>query len=295
MDKLESLRAFLAAADARSFAAAGRQLRRTRDSVSKAIAHLEGALGTPLFHRTTRRLELTDAGSAYLERVRPAVLELEAADGLMGSGRGAPHGRLRVNAPMSWGNAVLAPLIPLYLRAHPHVALDLALDDRLLDPIPADIDITLRIAAQGETALACEPLGEIHRALYASKSYLERAGRPSAPADLASHACLHYGYLSTGSEWVLHRGSVLRRVKVAGTLASNSGIVLAAAAVAGAGIAQLPSFVIHASSAGKSLEVVLPKWRVAPLQLHAIVPPIRQISGRVRSFCDFLRSALKAD
>jgi DNA-binding transcriptional LysR family regulator len=195
MDKLEALRAFVAAADARSFAAAGRELRRTRDAVSKAIAYLEAEVGTPLFLRTTRRLELTDAGSSYLERVRPAVLELESADAMIGSGRIAPHGRLRVNAPMAWGNAVLAPLIPRFLQQHPHIALDLTLDDRLLDPIPPEMDITIRIAAHRETALASEPLGEIHRALYASKAYLERAGRPTAPSDLTQHACLHYGYL----------------------------------------------------------------------------------------------------
>jgi DNA-binding transcriptional LysR family regulator len=225
--------------------------------------------------------------------VRPAVLELESADALIRSGRIVPQGRLRVNAPMTWGNAVLAPLIPRFLHQHPHIALELTLDDRLLDPIPPETDITLRIAAHRETALASESLGEIHRALYASKAYLERAGRPTAPSDLTCHACLHYGYLSTGSEWVLQRGSVIRRVKVAGTLASNSGMVLAAAALEGAGIAQLPSFIVGSSPLRKSLEVFLPQWGVPSLQLHAIVPPTRQVSGRVRSFCEFLRSSLQ--
>ena len=292
MDKFDALRAFVGAADARSFAAAGRRLGRTRDAVSKAIAYLEADVGTPLFHRTTRRLELTDAGSSYLERVRPAVLEVEAADALIRSGRIAPHGRLRVNAPMAWGNAVLAPLVPAFLQRFPDIELDLCLDDRQLDPIPAEVDITLRISAHRETALASEPLGEIRRALFASREYLDRAGRPTAPGELANHACLHYGYLSTGSEWVLRRGPVVRRVRIRGPLASNSGHVLAEAALDGAGIAQLPTFIVDKLPRRKALEVVLRQWRVAPLQLHAIVPPLRQISGRVRSFCDYLRDTL---
>lgn len=294
MDKYEALRAFVAAAESRSFAAAGRQLRRTRDAVSKAIAQLEAEIGVTLFHRTTRRLELTDAGSSYLERVRPAVLELESADALVRSGPIAPHGRLRVNAPMAWGNTVLAPLVPRFLQLHPQIAVDLTLDDRLLDPIPPETDITLRIAAHRETALASEPLGQIRRSLYASKAYLDRAGRPQTPSELTQHACLHYGYLSTGSEWVLQRGNVVRRVKVGGNLASNSGAVLVAAALKDAGIVQLPQFVVGRLAPRNSLEVVLPGWRIPSLQLHAIVPPTRQISGRVRSFCDFLKASLPA-
>lgn len=250
------------------------------------------AVGTPLFHRTTRRLALTDAGSSYLERVRPAVQDLESADALIRSGRITPHGRLRVNAPMAWGSAVLAPLIPGFLRQYPEIGLDLMLDDRLLDPIPAETDITLRIAAHRETALASEMLGKIDRALYASRGYLERSGTPMQPTDLANHPCLHYGYLSTGSEWVLQRKNVVRRVKITGPLASNSGAVLAAAAAEGLGIVQLPSFMVEGVSPKNSLNVVLRQWRVPSLQLHAIIPPTLQISGRVRSFCDYLRQVL---
>ena len=269
-------------------------MRRSRDSISKTIAELEVAVGTPLFHRTTRRLQLTDAGSAYLERVRPAVLELESADALIRTGRIAPPGRLRVNAPMAWGNAVLAPLIPGFLRLYPEMQIDLVLDDRLLDPVPVDMDITLRIAAHRETALASEPLGNITRALYASSAYLKRFGMPEQPADLADHACLHYGYLSTGSEWVLQRGNVVRNVKVAGPLASNSGAVLAAAALDGLGIVQLPAFIADAQHPSNALQLVLRQWRIPPLQLHAIVPPTLQISARIRSFCDYLSQVLGA-
>lgn len=292
MDRLDVLQTVVLAAEAGSFAAAGRRLHRSRDVVSKAVAELEAGLGVRLFHRTTRRIELTDAGRAYLERVRPLLAELQAADAMARSGRPGAYGRLRVNAPMAWGNAVLAPLAGRFLKEHPQVQLDLTLDDRVLDPIPPEIDITLRIAVAAQTPLAAERLGTVQRALYAAPAYLARKGTPATPEDLAAHDCLHYGYLATGSEWVLQRGSAVRRVSIAGPLASNSGIILTAAARDGAGIVLLPDFLAQPGTRAFPLQRVLPGWRVQALGIYAFIAPSRQVSGRVRAFCGFLKAAL---
>jgi DNA-binding transcriptional LysR family regulator len=294
VDRLDTLRIFIAAAEAGSFAAAGRQLRRSRDLVSKAVAELEADLGRPLFHRTTRRIELTDAGNAYRGQIQPLLLELNAADARIRGGSDEAHGRLRVNAPMAWSNVVLAPMVGRFLQRHPQIQLDLVLDDRALDPIPAHVDVTLRIAAAPDTPLASERFGEVHRALYAAPAYLERKGRPRTPEDLAAHDCLHYGFLATGSEWVLARGATQRRVKVGGPLACNSGAVLAAAVAQGAGIALLPEFLALSRARRPGIERVLPGWRIQPLTLYAFIPPSRQVSQRVRAFCAFIKSELRA-
>jgi len=188
------LQTFVAAAEAGSFAAAGRRLGVTRDQASKAVGRLEAHLGMRLFARTTRLVHLTEAGSAYYEQVGPALAALAEAERAVQVHDGAPAGRLRVNAPAMFGATTLAPLIPGYLASCPGIRLELVLDDRALDPVPNDFDVTLRIAATG----ARTRLGTITRRLFAAPAYLARAGLLDDPDDLRSHACLLYSNLATG-------------------------------------------------------------------------------------------------
>lgn len=292
MDRIDALEALVATADAGTFAAAGRRIGRSRDQISKAVAELEARVNLQLVHRTTRRAVLTDAGTAYVQQVRPLLEGLRAAEAHARERNAGPSGRLVVNAPLTFGLAVLSPLVHAYLDACPEVDLDLRLDDRPIEPIPDDVDITIRLASAVDTDQAVQVLGRVERALYAAPRYLARHGRPGAPEALAQHECLVYGHLATGVEWVLRRLRDTRRIAIAGRLACNSGALLAAAAAAGRGIATLPDFVAAPLLARHRLERVLPEWAAPPLHVHALAPPARAGSPRVRSFIEFIRPAL---
>lgn len=283
------LRTFVAAAEAGSFAAAGRRVGVTRDQASKAVARLEAHLGMRLFARTTRFLRLTEAGSAYYERVGPALAAIAEAERAVQVHDAAPAGRLRVNAPAMFGAMTLAPLIPGYLASCPGIRLELMLDDRVLDPVPNDFDVTLRIAVAGVGTR----LGAVTRRLFAAPTYLARAGALDDPDDLRLHACLLYSHLATGVLWVLRRGADERAVEINSYLTSNSGSVLLQTTLAGLGVAMMPDFLAASYLRTGELRTVLPDWRPAELGVHAIVPPAMMASRRVGSFVSFLQDALR--
>ncbi|MGY2046670.1 LysR substrate-binding domain-containing protein [Methylobacterium sp. JK268] len=294
LNKIEALRTFAAAAEAGSLAGGGRALGRTRDQASKLLAALEADLDVALFERSTRSLVLTEAGAAYLDTVRRVLRDLDAADAAVRSGMAEVRGPLRVNAPMLFGMLRLAALIPEFLARYPEVALDVRLDDRLIEDPSALADVTLRIAATAPEDYATRVLCTVARHLCAAPTYLSRRGHPASPDAIREHACLHYGNLASGGEWVLDRAGEVRRIPIRGHLAANNGLVLREAALAGQGIAILPDFVCAAYLAAGQLEVVLPDWRVPDIHVFAMVPSVRQHAPKLQAFIDFLAERLHA-
>lgn len=295
MSELLQMRAFAAAVREGGLAAAGRQLGLTRSQVSKLVQALEQRLGVLLLVRTSRSLSLTDAGREYHERVADILARLAEAEQALAGRQLEAQGPLRVNAPMSFGLRLVAPLMAGFLARHPKVSVDLHLDDRVIDPLEAGFDVTVRVAALADSSLVARRLCAVPRVLCASPGYLARRGAPAEAEDLREHDCLHYGYLASGGEWLLARsGEPPVAVAVRGRLCSNNADALQRLALDDGGIALLPRFVVGPDLAAGRLVEVLAGWVAPAIAAHALYLRAPRVPAKVRVFVDHLVAGLAA-
>lgn len=288
MDRLDGLRSFIKVVELGSFSEAGRALRLSRSAVSKHIGDLEDDLGVQLLNRTTRHVAPTDAGQAYYERVVAILADLDAADSAVTDHQASPRGLLRVNAPMSFGTLQLGPAIADFMALYPELRLQLTLSDAQIDPVQEGLDVTLRIAELEASSLIARKIMPIERVVCAAPAYLERHGVPKHPAELRDHACLTYGFLSTGNQWKLSGKDGDHWIQPSWTLCANNAEVLRDAAIGGCGIALLPTFLAADALAGGRLRAFLSDYQAPPLALYAVYPPTRSLAVKVRLFIDFL-------
>lgn len=291
MDRLAAMAVFRRVVELGSFAGAARDLNLSNAATSKHVAALEAHLGAQLLHRTTRRLALTETGQAVYERcvrVLDDVTDLEAAVGQM---EAQPRGRLRINAPMSFGLSDLGPLLPRFLERYPDITVDLVMNDRVVDLVEEGFDVGVRIRSElGDTSMIGRRIGGVLPVVCASPDYLARRGTPQVPEDLMEHDCLQYSLSATGDEWIFRNESgEERRIRPKGRLTANNGDVLRASAVGGLGIWRTPDFLAELDvAAGRLVPIDLGGFRLASHSIHVIYPPGRHLSPKVRAFVDFL-------
>ncbi|ATG40681.1 LysR family transcriptional regulator [Phaeobacter piscinae] len=288
MIEIGAIPVFVAVAETGGFAAAARQLGITKSAVSKRIGNLEAHLGMQLFHRSTRSMSLTEAGEIYLSHAVQALGSAREAEDAVTAMRGQPAGRLRVNAPMSFGWLHVAPLIKDFLEHHPGITLDLTMDDRVADLVEAGFDMAIRAGTLPDSALIARRLAPIHSVLAAAPEYLAQAGTPKHPEDLLHHSCLHYSYSRDPREWLLHGAEGEIRVRTKGRLRVNNSEALCTALIDGLGIGRLPTFVAGAHLAAGRLVQVLPAYALPEQSLYAVFPERRHMPAKVRAFADFL-------
>lgn len=289
MDELTGIRAFLHVVDDGSFAAAARSLGLTRSVINKRVNALEAELGVALLTRSTRHVAPTDAGLEFYERARAVVSQLDDAMSLASQTASRPTGTLRVNAPMSYGQRCVAPVVARFMAAHPDVRVELALSDRQVDPLEEGFDLTIRVGKpEAMTSLKAIELGAMPRRVVAAPSYLANAGTPERPSELKKHKCLHYGYQQSGSAWPLTTAGGEQSVAINCALWSNNGDVLAEAATLGAGLALLPDFLTESARASGALVEVLSEHAPTALVVSALYARHRHLSGAVRAFLDEL-------
>ncbi|WP_316977549.1 LysR family transcriptional regulator [Shumkonia mesophila] len=289
MDNLGSMSAFVEAAEARSFTAAGRQLGVSASAIGKAIARLEERVGVRLFHRSTRTITLTPEGALFLERCRRILGELEAAEMELAQIREAPRGRLRVSLPLV--GVVMMPAVCAFMRAYPEVQLDLDFSDRLVDVIGEGFDAVVRAGEVADSRLMSRVLGEFHLMLVAAPAYLARRGVPKTPKELSAHACLHHRYATSGKfePWPLRggQGGTLPTAAIANTIEP-----LIHMAEQGLGIACLPDSAIRRQLADGTLRSVLDDHVRHAGLLRLLWPSSRHPSPKVRAFVDFMAENL---
>ncbi len=293
MDRIECMRTFVEAVRAGGFSAAARTLDLPRSKVSKQIQSLEAMLGVQLLMRTTRSIHLTEAGAAYLDAAIEILRALDAAEDQARGSAAELRGVLRINAPVSFGVRVLSKLVPRFHALHPDVELQLSLTDQLIDPVKGGFDLTIRIASLQDSSLAARQIMPAPRRLVASPTYLEHAGAPASPKDLAEAAMLNYGCLQGGTTIAFTRGKRVERVRTRGPLMADSGDFLCLMAEAGMGIALLPDFITADAIAARRLVPVLGDWQSPPIAVHALFPAARNLPKRTRLFVDFLVDALQ--
>lgn len=291
----EAWAVFAKVAETGSFGAASVDLGLSKGTVSKAVSRLEARVGARLFHRTSRKLALTEAGLAAREDAARILAQGEAAEARATAGAAEPRGLVRLAAPMSFGVLHVAPLLPDFLARHPAVSVDLHLSDATVDLVGGGFDIGLRIAALPDSSLRARRLCPIHRSLVGTAAYLDRRGRPVHPDELAGHACLGYAYLPSPDRWrFTHADGREAAIAPAGPLRVNNAEALAPALRAGLGLALQPDFMIHDDLAAGRLERVLPEWSAPPIALHLVMPPGEPRPARVSALIDFLGRALPA-
>ncbi|MGW5959814.1 LysR family transcriptional regulator [Methylorubrum thiocyanatum] len=288
----EAWAVFAVVADALSFARAAEELGLSKATVSKAVARLETRLGARLFHRTSRRLALTEAGRLAREDAAGLLAAGEAAEARALDANGVPRGRVRLAAPMSFGVAHLAPVLPEFLAAHREVSVDLHLSDALVDLVGGGFDLGLRIAALPDSSLRVRRLCGVRRSLVATPAYLERYGAPQHPEDLKSRACLGYAYLPTPDRWPFtNAAGETVAIIPEGPLRANNADALAPALRAGVGLAVQPDFTIWEDLKSGRLERVMPDWQPPPIALNLVMPPGLPRPARVSALIAFLERA----
>lgn len=288
MDRLDCDRMFVAVLDAGSFAAAARRLGTSSGQASKLVARLEAELGVQLLKRTTRALAPTDAGQGYYERMKGLLEEFDALDAAVRDASGAPAGRLRLTAPLSFGTLQLAPVLLDFARAYPEIQLDVSFSDRTVSLVDEGFDMAVRIGRPGDSSLIAKKLCEARIVMVAAPDYLAARGAPATPADLAGHDCVIDTNFRDPDAWRFERPGGVETVAVHGRLRFSNAEACLAAVEAGLGIARLPSFIAGPSIRAGRVAPVLAAEEGTPHAVHALYPPARHLAAKVRALVDFL-------
>lgn len=282
VDSLAAIRAFVAAADLRSFKTVGQGFGVSSSAIGKSIAKLEAQLSVTLFHRTTRSISLTEAGSLFLVHARRMLDELQTAEGELAEISGTPQGRLRVGLPLS--GTMLTRALAAFTAKHPLVELDLDYSDRLVDVIDEGFDVVIRSGETGDSRLLHKTLGRFSWQLVASPGYVEKHGCPMTHEDLSSHVCLRQK-LSSGRirPWLLKSGNGL---DIPVSLTSSVIDPLLDLVLAGAGIASFPEFLVRNALVAGSLLPILEQEMEQTGVMTMLWPASRFKAPKVRAFVD---------
>ncbi len=289
---LEAWAIFAAVVEHRSFSGAADAIALSKATVSKAITRLEEQIGQSLFHRTSRRLTLTEAGKPLAEHAARILAEAHAAEEAARDAASRPTGRVRLATPMSFGISNVAPLLAEFLAAHPGVEIDLHCSDARVDIVAEGFDVALRIGDLPDSSLRARRLCDIAAHLVAAPAYLTAHGTPQHPSELAQHRILGYSNV-TGPWRFQHADGSDIAIKPHGPLTANSGEALLPTLTAGLGICRLPGFIVGPYLASGAVVEILPEWAPAPIGLHLLTPPSPLRPARVEALIAFLSATLR--
>lgn len=287
----EDYRVLLAVADHRSLTAAAAALGRSLQSVSRSLAAMERQLNVSLFNRTTRRVYPTPACVAFVERIRPAVQEIVAAQEALVDQGMQLRGAIRMAAPTGFGTQYAVPAVADFMRLYGGVSVELVLSERHVDLTEEGIDVSLRLGVLPPSALKARRIGTLRRVIFGAPSYFAARGYPHVPADLAGHECLLRK--NAGQEtWSF--GPDGQAVRVTGRFRSSHAQACNLAAVAGLGVARAPLWQVREYVQAGSVELVLTTFEPEAAPVHLVWPAGRALPRRVRALVDFLAERIGA-
>ncbi|WP_179505194.1 MULTISPECIES: LysR family transcriptional regulator [unclassified Sphingomonas] len=290
MDRYQAMLTLVRVVETGSFSAAARQLNVGQPAVSKTIAQLEGRLQVSLLIRSTHGLTPTEAGQRFYERAKAALQEADEAE-LAARGAGAGlSGCLRVSAATTFARLHVIPLLPHFLEHHPELEIDVILDDRVIDLVAEGIDISLRMGSLPDSAAVARRLATGGRSVFATPSYLARAGEPRTPADLAEHETIVYSQLS--NTWSFTREGTVASVTVRGRVRVSAAEGLRAAVLADIGLTIGSDWMFVPELASGAVKRVLTDWALPPIDLWAVFPAGRMASAKARQFASFVEAAI---
>jgi len=287
---LTELKAFITVVEMGGFNRAAEQLEASAAAVSRRVSGLENALGTKLLNRTTRQIDLTEAGKQFYADIVNILESLEEAEEKIQTGRETIRGSLRVAAPLSFGIGRIAPILPVFMKRHPELKVHLQLEDRFTDLVADGIDVAIRIGALKDSTLVATRLASVPRVFCASPEYLADHGEPATLAELAGHNCLQYSLMSTRESWGFLMEEHNRDIEITGSLSTNNGDVLKEAAVQGLGITLMPTFIVEDALEDGRLQTILSEYCPRPFGLYAVRPSRHFTPVRVLTLIDFLKN-----
>jgi DNA-binding transcriptional LysR family regulator len=291
LSALHDMTLFVEVARTRNFSAAGRQLGVPVATLSRRIAAMEREFGVRLFDRTTRRVELTEAGARYFERCAHLADEARLAQEALRETATRPSGHLRVSVPVDLGVSVIGPLLPEFARQFPDITLDVELSSRAADLVGDRVDVAIRLGEVKGDQLVARRIGHVARALFASPTYLDLRGTPARPEDLAGHAGVLLRVPRLQARWRLERDGDAVDVTVHGRVVVNNHGLARLLAERGMGLAALTPDLVRDALASGRLVRVLPQWAMAPLAMHAVTSSRLQPAS-VKAFVAFLADRL---
>lgn len=289
MSKFHEIQAFTQIVESGSITAAAERLDIAKSAVSRRLAELEARLGVELFHRSTRKLTLTDSGRGFYERTVRILSDLEEAEHAVCQSHHELRGPLKIAAPLTFGLLHLGPAINDFIHAHPQIQVEIDFNDRQVDVIQEGFDVAIRIARLADSSLIARCIADIGFVTCASPAYLHEHDTPATPQDLTAHRCLVYSYQDTPNVWSYRdQAGQDIEVRIQPYLEANNGDYLNSAALAGHGILHQPRFIAYEAIARGELVPILTDYAIPMVSAYAIYPPTRHLSQRVRAFVDFL-------
>lgn len=288
MKHLSDMGLFVEVVKAKSFRRAADALGMPNSTLSRRISALEKAIGLRLLHRTTRKIELTEAGQLYFERCKRIVDEAQLAHEQLGEMLAQPSGVLRVSLPVDFATIYLAPLIAEFALRYPGISFEFDLTPRRVDLVTEPFDLAIRMGEQSDSGLIARQLARLPRYLYASPRYLALSGEPKEPRDLTQHECL---CMPKATMWTLDDEAKRVQVDVGGRFTLNSVGMICRLATLDQGIALLAEQIVADDLAAGRLRRVLPQWQASPISVYAITET-RLLPAKTQRFIDFLRERL---
>jgi DNA-binding transcriptional LysR family regulator len=291
MDKLKQLESFVAVATKGTLTATALAEGVAPAVIGRRIDALEERLGVKLLVRTTRRITLTYEGAAFLEDCQRVLGELASAEAAVSAGGVRASGHLRITAPAGFGRRHVAPLVPAFLAEHPEVSVSLNLSDRVVDLVNEGYDCAIRVGDLPDSSLVSVRLADNRRLCVAAPAYLQRAGVPRHPADLARHACLTLSSEASQTRgWAFRVDGQLTHLRPGGRLDCSDGQVLHGWCLAGLGIAWRSTWEVAADVAAGRLQVLLEEFAAPPNGIYAVFAHAKHLPLRVRVWIDFVKA-----
>ena len=288
MDVLTGMRTYAAIVTTGSFTAAAERLGISKALTSKYLGQLEEHLGVRLLNRTTRKLNMTEAGQAYYSRCRQLLDELDELEAAIRDQQEAPQGKLVISAPTTFGEARLTRAIAEYLDQHPRVVIELLLADRYVSLVDEGFDLAIRIGNLADSSLIARRLTSTPIILCAAPGYLAQAGTPQHPAELQSHHCIIDTNFDSPENWPFHVDGKRVSIKINGQFRVNNALAAREMALAGQGIALCPGYVLEKDLKAGRLTALLDHYNPLDYGIYAVYPHNRHLAAKVRSFVDFL-------
>ncbi len=289
MENYRGMAIFVQVVESKGFSAAARKLGLTKSAISQQITQLENELGTRLLNRSTRNLSLTEPGVEYYRGCAQMVEVAASTNAHLSLIKQEPHGTIRLACPYDFGSRHLAPLLTGFLRQYPKLKLDLYAEDQVINMVEEGIDLTLRIGHPANSALVARKITTLPLILCAAPEYLAIHGTPQTPEDLLQHDWIAFTQWAAPNQLILKNAAGRQwKLRLHGTIRTNSSLSIQSFAVAGMGIGRLPKFSVESLVRQEKLAVILPEYRMEPLGLYALYPDRQHLPLKVRLIIDYL-------
>jgi len=292
MDKISAMHIFRRVSESGSFSAVSREMGLSQPTVSKQIAALEENLATKLLSRSTRQINLTDAGRHYYERCCQILDEIAETEAELGNQRTLPTGMLRVNIPIAAGRIKILPCLWKFIIKYPDLKVDTIFDDSYIDLVKEGVDVAIRIGELSDSSLVARKIGMVPRYIVASPAYLKKHGEPKVLKNLEQHNCIVYNLLNTRNEWHFDGIHGKQKISVHGQFSSNSPDAIRQAVLQNQGIAVILGWIVEDDIAKGDMKIIMPEYIPTSLEVNAIYPQRRFMPAKVSLLLDYLQKEL---